>query len=144
MSETTKPSVLFVCAKNGGKSQMAAALMDKHASGAVEVHSAGTRPGKAINALSAEVITEVGADMSHGTPKPIDPGLLRSVDRVVVLGDEARVKPVEGMAGTIETWQTDEPSERGIEGTERMRLVRDDIDTRVRQLLTELTDGDPA
>ncbi len=140
-TETTKPSVLFVCAKNGGKSQMAAALMDHHAAGAVEVHSAGTTPGSTINALSAEVVAEVGADMSSGTPKPIDPELLRSVDRVVVLGDEAKVEPVAGMAGTIETWHTDEPSTRGIEGVERMRLVRDDIDTRVQRLLTELTDG---
>ena len=144
MSETTKPSVLFVCAKNGGKSQMAAALMAHHAAGAVEVHSAGTTPGSRINALSAEVVAEVGADMSHGHPKPIDPDLLRSVDRVVVLGDEAKVEPLEGMHGSIETWHTDEPSTRGIEGTERMRLVRDDIDTRVQQLLAELTDGTPA
>lgn len=140
----TQPSVLFVCAKNGGKSQMAAALMEHRAAGAVEVHSAGTTPGTKVNALSAEVIAEVGADMSAGTPKPIDPELLRSVDRVVVLGDEATVEPVEGMTGAIETWHTDEPSTRGIEGVERMRLVRDDIDTRVQQLLIELTDGDPA
>lgn len=143
-TETTKPSVLFVCAKNGGKSQMAAALMEHRAAGAVEVHSAGTKPGSKINALSTEVVAEVGADMSTGHPKPIDPELLRSVDRVVVLGDEAKVQPLEGMTGTIETWYTDEPSTRGIEGAERMRLVRDDIDTRVRKLLTELTGRDPA
>ena len=135
----TVPSVLFVCAKNGGKSQMAAALMAHHAADAVVVHSAGTKPGCTINALSAEVIAEVGADMSQGRPKPVDPELLRSVDRVVVLGGEARVEPVDGMAGVMETWHTDEPSERGIEGVERMRLVRDDIDARVRHLLTELT-----
>ncbi|SFV22781.1 low molecular weight phosphatase family protein [Micrococcus terreus] len=135
----SRPSVLFVCAKNGGKSQMAAALMEHHAAGTVEVHSAGTKPGESINALSAEVIAEVGADMSAGHPKPIDPQLLARVDRVIVLGDEARVDPVKGMAGTIQTWHTDEPSTRGIEGIERMRLVRDDIDARVRTLLTELT-----
>lgn len=133
------PAVLFVCAKNGGKSQMAAALMDLHAHGAVEAHSAGTKPGAKINALSAEVIAEVGADMSQGHPKPVDPELLRLVDRVVVLGDEAVVEPVADMTGTIETWHTDEPSRRRIEGVERMRLVRDDIDTRVRKLLAELT-----
>ncbi|MCT2088374.1 low molecular weight phosphatase family protein [Micrococcus terreus] len=119
---------------------MAAALMEHHAAGTVEVHSAGTKPGESINALSAEVVAEVGADMSGGHPKPIDPELLARVDRVVVLGDEARVEPVDGMAGTIETWHTDEPSARGIEGIERMRLVRDDIDARVRALLTELTE----
>ncbi len=143
-TESTKPSVLFVCAKNGGKSQMAAALMEHRAADAVEVHSAGTKPGSKINSLSAEVVAEVGADMSTGFPKPIDPDLLRTVDRVVILGDEAKVEPVEGMTGTIETWYTDEPSKRGVEGAERMRLVRDDIDTRVRKLLTELTAGDPA
>jgi arsenate-mycothiol transferase len=140
---TGKPSVLFVCAKNGGKSQMAAALMEHHAAGAVEVHSAGTRPGERTNALSAEVIAEAGADMSGGRPKPIDPALLARVDRVVVLGEEAVVEPVPGMAGTIETWHTDEPSTRGIEGIERMRLVRDDIDARVRELLADLA-GTPA
>ncbi|MFB9074766.1 low molecular weight phosphatase family protein [Citricoccus parietis] len=136
---SSRPSVLFVCAKNGGKSQMAAALMEHHAGGTVEVHSAGTKPGETLNALSAEVVAESGADMSAGRPKPIDPGLLARVDRVVVLGGEAEVEPLEGMAGTIETWHTDEPSARRIEGVERMRLVRDDIDARVRVLLAELT-----
>lgn len=138
----TVPSVLFVCVKNGGKSQMAAALMRHHAAQAgtsVEVHSAGTQPGDALNQLSAEVIVEVGADMSAESPQPIDPDLLRRVHRVVVLGDEARVEPVGSMAGTIETWTTDEPSKRGIDGIDRMRLVRDDINARVRALLTEFT-----
>ena len=138
------PSVLFVCAKNGGKSQMAAALMEHHAAGGVEVHSAGTTPAETINALSAEVIAESGADMSAGHPKPIDPELLARVDRIVILGDEARVTPVAGMAGTIETWYTDEPSSRGVEGVERMRLVREDIDTRVQALLAELIDQQPS
>lgn len=133
------PSVLFVCVKNGGKSQMAAALMEARAAGAVEVHSAGTKPGSAVNALSAEVVAEAGADMTAAFTKPIDPALLARVDRVVVLGAEAVVEPVPGMVGTIDTWVTDEPSERGIEGAERMRLVRDDIDRRVQSLLAELT-----
>lgn len=139
-SLSSKPSVLFVCVKNGGKSQMAAALLEARAGGRVEVHSAGIRPGSAVNALSAEAIAEVGADMSAGHPKLIDPELLARVDKVVVLGEEAVVEPVPGMVGTIVTWRTDEPSERGIEGLERMRLVRDDIDTRVQELLEELTD----
>ncbi|GAB3815604.1 low molecular weight phosphatase family protein [Tessaracoccus terricola] len=138
--ETTgKPSVLFVCVKNGGKSQMAEALMRQHAADAVEVHSAGTAPGAAINALSAEVIAEVGADMSEGKPTRIDLELLARVDRVILLGDEAQLDPADDMTGTIETWPIDEPSTRGIEGVERMRLVRDDIDTRVQALLADLT-----
>ena len=63
-SEPKRPSVLFVCVKNGGKSQMAAALMRHRAGDAVEVHSAGTKPGTSLNALSADVVAEVGADMS--------------------------------------------------------------------------------
>lgn len=133
-----KPSVLFVCVKNGGKSQMAEALMKHHVSDAVEVQSAGTSPGSKINALSAEVIAEVGADMLGGQPAAIDPELLTRVDRVVLVGDEARLDPIDGMVGTIETWHVDEPSNRGIDGIERMRLVRDDIDARVRALLAEL------
>ncbi len=135
---TRQPSVLFVCQKNGGKSQMAAALMRTLAGDAVEVHSAGTHPSQGINQLSARIVAEVGADMTSETPKAIDPALLSRVDRVVVLGAEAQVAPVEGMRGSIETWQTDEPSERGIEGEERMRLVRDDIAERVRRLAAEL------
>lgn len=135
---TDRPAVLFICVKNGGKSQMAAALMRPHAGDTVEVHSAGTLPGTKLNAQSADAIAEAGADMSGATPKPVTAELLRSADRVVVVGSEAVVEPVDGMTAPILTWQTDEPSERGIEGMERMRLVRDDIDARVRALLSEL------
>ncbi|MBF6253934.1 low molecular weight phosphatase family protein [Nocardia farcinica] len=134
---STTPSVLFVCVKNGGKSQMAAGLMRAAAGNQVEVHSAGTRPGTAINALSAESLREVGVDISGETPKPIDPALLASVDLVITLGREAHIDPVAGVR--IINWDTDEPSERGIDGIERMRLVRDDIAARVDHLLTDLT-----
>lgn len=134
------PSVLFICVKNGGKSQMAAALMRHRAAQAqtqIAIHSAGTKPGQSINQLSEAVTAELGADMSGETPQAIDPELLATVDRVIVLGDEAQVEPVDGMTGTIETWHIDEPSQRGIDGAERMRLVRDDIDAHVQQLLAE-------
>ncbi|MCC3331642.1 arsenate-mycothiol transferase ArsC [Nocardia abscessus] len=134
---TTTPAVLFVCVKNGGKSQMAAGLMRHAADGRVEAYSAGTAPGEGLNALSVQSLQEVGVDIRDEVPKPIDERLLRAVDRVVVLGREARIEPVEGVA--IVHWNTDEPSERGIDGIERMRLVRDDINTRVQHLLTELT-----
>jgi len=130
------PSVLFVCVRNGGKSQMAAGLMRKAAGDRVAVHSAGTNPGQKINALSAEVLAEVGADMTGETPRPVDPELLRTVDVVVTLGREAAVEMPPGVE--LRNWDTDEPSERGIDGIERMRLVRDDIDARVRLLLAEL------
>lgn len=133
-----KPSVLFVCVGNGGKSQMAAALAAKYAGDRLDIRSAGTNPGTSLNQESVEAIAEAGADMSHGTPKPIDPELLRSVDRVVVLGEDAQVDMPDDARGTLERWRTDEPSLRGIEGMQRMRLVRDDIDARVRSLIDEL------
>ncbi|MBY6538014.1 low molecular weight phosphatase family protein [Rhodococcus sp. BP-349] len=131
-----KPSVLFVCVKNGGKSQMAAGLMRTVAGDDVEVHSAGTAPGSAVNALSAESLREVGVDLTGEHPKPIDPDLMSRMDFVVTLGTEATVDPVEGP--TYLNWDTDEPSTRGIEGIERMRLVRDDIATRVDELAARL------
>ncbi|CAM3782261.1 arsenate-mycothiol transferase ArsC [Tsukamurella ocularis] len=133
------PTVLFVCVKNGGKSQMAAGLMRDVAGDAVEVHSAGTRPGAAINALSAESLAEVGVDITGEIPTPIDPELLARVDLVVTLGREAVVDPPAGVM--LVNWDTDEPSERGIEGIERMRLVRDDIAARVVALAAELSEA---
>lgn len=138
-----KPSVLFVCSSNRGKSQMAAALLKHQAGDGVEVHSAGTNAaeGKTVNPGSAAALAEVGVDMSTGFPKSIDPQLLRTVDRVVVLGGVAQIESTEAMAGRLETWLTDEPSERGIEGEERMRLIRDDITARVARLHKELMQG---
>jgi arsenate-mycothiol transferase len=132
-----KPSVLFVCVKNAGKSQMAAGLMRKVAGDAVDVYSAGTKPGSAVNELSAESLDEVGVDITDQTPKLIDPQMVRDVDVVVTLGREAHVEPVPGTE--FDNWDTDEPSERGIDGIERMRLVRDDIAKRVADLATRMT-----
>ncbi|OKX92663.1 low molecular weight phosphatase family protein [Corynebacterium glutamicum] len=134
-----QPSVLFVCVGNGGKSQMATALAKKHAGDALEIHSAGTKPGTKLNQQSLESIAEVGADMSQGFPKGIDQELIKRVDRVVILGAEAQLEMPIDANGTLQRWVTDEPSERGIEGMERMRLVRDDIDARVQNLIAELT-----
>ncbi|KXO93104.1 Arsenate reductase (plasmid) [Tsukamurella tyrosinosolvens] len=131
------PSVLFVCVKNAGKSQMAAALLRQRAGGTVDVHSAGTRPGDAVNALSAEALGEVGVDITAETPTPVDPSLLARMDRVVIVGAEAHLDVPEGLP--CERWITDEPSDRGIDGIERMRLVRDDIAARVAVLAEELT-----
>jgi len=138
---TRKPSVLFVCAKNGGKSQMAAGLMRQLAGDRVEVYSAGTTPGTAVNALPAESLSEIGIDITGESPKPVDPQLVQDVDVVVILGREAQLEPV---AGTdFQNWDTDEPSERGIDGIERMRLVRDDIAARVSLLAEQLSTASP-
>lgn len=120
---------------------MASALAKKHAGDRLEIYSAGTKPGNKLNAQSIEVIAEAGADMSGDHPKEIDPQLLRKVDRVIILGADAQLKMPADAQGTLERWVTDEPSERGIEGLERMRLVRNDIDARVQDLVSELTTG---
>lgn len=108
MPDTT-PSVLFVCVKNGGMSQMAAGLMRKLAGDTVRVYSAGTKPGTAINVLSAERLAEVGVDISAERPNPIDPQLLHDVDLVVTLGREAQVDPLAGRSSRTGT-PTSRPS----------------------------------
>ncbi len=130
------PSVVFVCVKNAGKSQMAAALMRALTGDSVIVHSAGTRPGEHVNALSAQALAEEGIDISGEMPKPLDDSLIREADVVVTLGREARVEPVPGPR--FESWDTVEPSESDIDGIERMRLIRDDIARRVRALAADL------
>ncbi|CPV86113.1 arsenate-mycothiol transferase ArsC1 [Mycobacteroides abscessus] len=94
--------MLFVCARNGGKSQMAAGLMKKEAGDLIDTYSAGTDPGEAINQLSAESLLEVGVDITSEHPKPIDPDRLHAVDRVVVLGREAKIAAADGIQ--LEYW----------------------------------------
>lgn len=133
-----RPTVLFICVSNGGKSQMAEALMRAHVGDAAAIHSAGTAPKGKINAESAASVARVGASMEAATSKATDPQLLKGADRVVILGGDAQVEPVPGMKASIERWDTDEPSLRGIEGDERMDLIRDDIRARVEALASEL------
>ncbi|MGJ4117045.1 low molecular weight phosphatase family protein [Corynebacterium macclintockiae] len=138
---SAKPKVLFVCVGNGGKSQMAAALAEKHAGEMIEIYSAGTKPAENLNAESVEAVSEVGADMSGGHPKEVDSTLLREADRVIILGKDAQLELPDEARGSLQRWVTDEPSARGVEGMERMRLIRDDIDARVQTLVAELLDG---
>ena len=137
MTKPSTPSVLFVCVKNGGKSQMAAGLMRQIAGTTVTVDSAGTKPGSAVNGLSAETLLEVGVDITDQNPKQLTDQPIAAADRVIVLGRDAQVQPVDGTP--VEYWDTDEPSERGIDGIERMRLVRDDITRRVNHLANTLS-----
>jgi arsenate-mycothiol transferase len=131
-----RPSVLFVCVRNAGKSPMAAGLMTRRAAGTVQVRSAGTRPGPAVNGLSARSLAEVGVDISDHAPAPLTDEMIIAADVVIMLGREVAVDEVPGPR--FETWDTDEPSERGIDGIERMRLVRDDIARRVDELYDRL------
>ncbi len=128
--------VLFVCVKNGGKSQMAAGLLA--GTPGVEVFSAGTKAGSTLNALSAESLAEIGIDISGGAPTQLTPEMVADADVVVTLGREAHVE-----GEHVENWDTDEPSERGVEGIERMRLVRDDIAARVDELAKRLAREGP-
>ncbi|ALV44341.1 arsenate reductase [Arthrobacter alpinus] len=133
---TNKPGVLFVCVKNGGKSQMAGGLMRHLAGDAVAVFTAGTRPGASLNAQSVESLAELGIDLGDQRTKAITQDMLAHVTLIITLGSEAVVEPVPGVE--IRNWDTDEPSKRGIEGMARMRLVRDDIRARVQELAAEL------
>lgn len=135
-SPAKKPSVLFVCSQNGGKSQLAAGLMNQLAGGAVDVYSGGTKPGRSLNKLAVESLAELGIDITGEHPKPVADDLMDTVDVVVVLGTEAKLEPRDGTR--FDVWEPDEPSERGIEGMERTHLVRDDIAARVRSLFAEL------
>jgi arsenate-mycothiol transferase len=137
ISSAKTPTVLFVCSKNGGKSQLAAGLMNQLAAGTITVYSAGTKPGKSLNPQAVESLSELGIDITGEHPRPVTDDVLGAVDAVIVLGTEAKLEPHEGTR--FEVWDTDEPSQRGIEGMERMRLVRDDIQSRVRRLYAELT-----
>lgn len=126
------PAVLFVCVKNGGKSQMAAGLMKFEAGDAITVTSAGTSPASAINELAANVLLDLGIDISAERPKALTEEDMRTAGLVVVLGIEADVPVVDGVQ--VQIWDIDEPSLRGVQGRARMELVRDDIHKRVRAL----------
>lgn len=128
--------VLFVCVRNGGKSQMAAGLMEQAVGAGVQVDSAGTDPGSKLNEQSVRALAEVGVDLAGRTPQRLTEELVAGADLVVVLGREAVVDSPTGTP--VRVWETDEPSERGIEGMERMRLVRDDIARRVTALAEEI------
>lgn len=131
-----RPSLVFVCVKNGGKSQMAAALARQLAGDRVQVTSAGTKPGDKLNDLSVQVLEESGASVAGEHPKQLTEAMMLGADRVIVLGEEAQLPEVPGVA--VERWITDEPSLRGIEGRERMGLVLADIRRHVEALLAEL------
>ncbi|ASR00909.1 low molecular weight phosphatase family protein [Gordonia rubripertincta] len=129
--------VLFVCVSNRGKSLMAEHLTPT-VTDRIAASSAGTNAkiGGQANELSAQVLAEVGADVAGHEPRQLTDELMRTADLVVVVGT-AEVTPPEGVA--LEVWKTDEPSTRGIDGVERMRLIRDDITNRIRVLAERIT-----
>ena len=129
-------NVLFVCVSNRGKSVMAERL-SATVTDRIAASSAGTNAkiGGQVNELSARVLAEVGADAGGHRPRQLTDEMMRAADLVVVVGT-AEVTPPDGVS--VEVWNTDEPSDRGIDGLERMRLIRDDITTRIRALADRL------
>ncbi|MFM6977169.1 MAG: low molecular weight phosphatase family protein [Micrococcales bacterium] len=134
----SKPSVLFICVHNAGKSQTAEALMKHLVGDEITVYSGGTGPDENLAADAVAALAEIDVAVDGQFPKPIDNEILKSVDRVVILGDQAKVEPIEGMKSEIETWLIIEPKEFGIEGAQRAAMVRDEILERVEQLAEEL------
>lgn len=132
------PRVLFVCSTNSGKSQMAAALTRLHAKGRVQVYSAGVTPGQHLNEQARASVERLGASCAGEFPKPIDPTLLAQVDKVVLVGSNAQLD-TSGLRASVERWTVDEPSTRGIQGDERMDLIRDELDQRAVALVAQLT-----
>jgi arsenate reductase len=130
---TTAPEVLFVCVHNAGRSQMAAALLHQHARGDVTVRSAGSAPADTLNPAVHEAMAEVGLDLSEAFPKPLTDEAVRAADVVITMGcgDACPVYPGKRYLN----WELDDPAGKPVEA---VRGIRDDIDRRVRSLLTEL------
>lgn len=134
----TETKLLFVCVHNAGKSQMAAALMRAKNLSNVNVFSGGTHPGDKLNAEAQAAVEELGVSMGDEYPKAITDELFLSVDRIIILGNEAKLSPIEGMNGTIETWLTPEPGAEAGDKLSQTRIVRDDIVRRINDLAAEL------
>ena len=129
-----KPSVLFVCVHNAGRSQMAAGWLRHLAGDTVEVRSAGSAPGKAINPAAAQAMAEVGIDITDQTPKKLEWETAESSDVIITMGcgDACPFFP----GKRYEDWKLDDPAGQGIEA---VRLIRDEIRGRVEHLVTQLT-----
>ncbi|MDT0164021.1 arsenate reductase ArsC [Actinotalea sp. AC32] len=137
MPETTRPSVLFVCIHNAGRSQMAAGFLNHLSGGAVEVRSAGSMPADQVNPAAVEAMLELGIDLRDQTPKVLTDAAVEASDVVITMGcgDVCPIYP----GKRYEDWKLDDPAGQGVES---VRVIRDDIRGRVLTLLDEL--GVPA
>jgi arsenate reductase len=128
-----KPTVLFVCVHNAGRSQMAAGFMNSLGAGRVEVLSAGSAPKGSINPIAIQAMQEVGIDISNNVPKVLTPEAVQESDAVITMGcgDACPFYP----GKRYEDWVLDDPAGQGIES---VRVIRDEIKKRVEQLLSEL------
>jgi arsenate reductase len=128
-----KPSVLFVCVHNAGRSQMAAGWLRSLAGDAVEVRSAGSLPGDRVNPAAVEAMAEVGIDISGQRPKVLTTDAVEASDVVITMGcgDACPVFPGKRYLD----WQLEDPAGKGVDS---VRPIRDEIEQRVRGLLSEL------
>ena len=127
-----KPSVLFVCVHNAGRSQMAAAFLTHLSKGAVEVRSAGSAPADQINPAAVQAMGEVGIDITAEKPKILTDQAVRESDVVITMGcgDTCPFYP----GKRYEDWVLDDPAGQGVEA---VRPIRDEIRRRVEMLIGE-------
>jgi arsenate reductase (thioredoxin) len=128
-----RPSVLFVCVHNAGRSQMAAGWLRYLAGESVEVRSAGSIPGHQVNPAAVEAMREVGIDISDQRPKVLTTEAVEASDVVITMGcgDACPIFPGKRYLD----WQLEDPAGKGVES---VRPIRDEIERRIRGLLDEL------
>ncbi|WP_104196773.1 arsenate reductase ArsC [Cryobacterium sp. M15] len=128
-----KPSVLFVCVHNAGRSQMAAGYLTALAQGRVDVFSAGSEPKDQINPVAIAAMAEEGIDIAGNVPKILTTEAVRQSDVVITMGcgDACPIFP----GKRYEDWLLDDPAGQGIES---VRTIRDEIKARVEALLAEI------
>jgi arsenate reductase (thioredoxin) len=130
---TTVPEVLFVCVHNAGRSQMAAALLDRRANGRVHVRSAGSEPSDRLNPAVVDAMSEVGLDISREFPKPLTDEVVRAADVVITMGcgDACPLYPGKRYLD----WELEDPAGKSLA---TVRRIRDEIDDRVQALVLEI------
>lgn len=128
-----KPTVLFVCVHNAGRSQMAAGYLRALAGDRIEVLSAGSEPKDQVNPVAIEAMAEEGIDIANNTPKILTVEAVKESDAVITMGcgDACPIFP----GKRYEDWELADPAGQGIES---VRAIRDDIRARVEQLVAEL------
>ncbi|MFD6175673.1 MULTISPECIES: arsenate reductase ArsC [unclassified Isoptericola] len=131
--DASRPSVLFVCVHNAGRSQMAAGFLRALSGGAVEVRSAGSMPADRINPVAVEAMREVAIDLTAEQPKVLTTDAVQASDVVITMGcgDACPIFP----GKRYEDWELDDPAGQGIDA---VRPIRDEIRRRVRELLASL------
>ena len=132
-TSAARPSVLFVCVHNAGRSQMGAAFLTHLAGDRVEVRSAGSAPADTVNPAVVEAMAELGIDISTAVPKVLTTEAVQSSDVVITMGcgDACPVFPGKRYLD----WQLDDPAGQGVDA---VRPIRGEIEQRVRGLLAEL------